>query len=613
MDGIIKTCYKHLQTNVYRSTPSFDCRKAPLRLAERLLPQPLPLEQQLRLVVFLDQQSRNERATSDESAAEVEEFIKRCSTLARKLADEILKCGDCEAILKATGASHAQFCFFTLVLRHTQKLEDVAVAQRLLQELQKLSCSDVVKAFLKYNSEALLRLESCAYAQEAIAQHFPERLCYSEKPAFAGCLAPRCLGEDWQRLAWLQPGCWSRFTKHPLVQELRESLERQGLMDGHVLLSYSGGVDSTAHLLLLLALRESLPCAPSISCLLLSYPNRDADEVEAEKQWAAWVCHQLGVELYVYEVRLARPHGVDGVDEVFGVTREEYERWTKEIRFRMYRCLLAPYQGPKAVILGHHQDDVDENRLDHLMKGHVLGDVEGMWSWRYIHDVQLFRPLLQRRKADFVSILEEFPTPHFRDSTPGWSVRGSTRAALDSLDSAMRKELVEALQGFGSLSREVGEELDKAIQMWASSCTYQLQLPRGATGVALDLKALLGLQVGHRLIEVKDLISRIREIWNPLVTKVLTTIPETLSDIPGLLFEKGFFAAASDLVSKRPGHYHTSDTLSVNRKAVRHLYENIRACQKPQFAGGLTQEPLDFGVWDDLGVFNVAVGSDTGC
>ena len=30
----------------------------------------------------------------------------------------------------------------------------------------------------------------------------------------------------------------------------------------------------------------------------------------------------------------------------------------------MYQCLLAECEGPTAVILGHHQDDVDENRLE---------------------------------------------------------------------------------------------------------------------------------------------------------------------------------------------------------------------------------------------------------
>lgn len=32
--------------------------------------------------------------------------------------------------------------------------------------------------------------------------------------------------------------------------------------------------------------------------------------------------------------------------------------------------------------------------------------------------------------------------------------------------------------------------------------------------------------------------------------------------------------------------------ISVNRRAVRHLYDNIQACGKPQFSGGLTQEHL---------------------
>ena len=131
------------------------------------------------------------------------------------------------------------------------------------------------------------------------------------------------------------------------------------------------------------------------------------------KAWAAWLCHQLAVDLYIYDVQLARPHGEEGTG---GLTREEYERYTKAIRFRskrtelgsqvpgskpceisnsdqtlepwnphksgwqmmnaenktlvnrvatrMYRCLLADHEGPTAVILGHHQDDVDENRLE---------------------------------------------------------------------------------------------------------------------------------------------------------------------------------------------------------------------------------------------------------
>merc|ERR1712061_682760 len=70
-----------------------------------------------------------------------------------------------------------------------------------------------------------------------------------------------------------------------------------------------------------------------------------------------------------------------------------------------------------------------------------------------------------------------------------------------------------------------------------------------------------------------------------------TKIPEgQLSNVPWLLFERGFFVAADSLLSKRQGHYHTSQGVSVNRRAVRHLYDNMRACTKPFFSGGLTQE-----------------------
>ena len=58
-------------------------------------------------------------------------------------------------------------------------------------------------------------------------------------------------------------------------------------------------MSGTAHLLLLLALRHAAADeCPSLSCLLMSYPNRDVEEVKAEKEWASWVCHQLQVRKF---------------------------------------------------------------------------------------------------------------------------------------------------------------------------------------------------------------------------------------------------------------------------------------------------------------------------
>ncbi|CAK0798330.1 unnamed protein product, partial [Prorocentrum cordatum] len=311
----------------------------------------------------------------------------------------------------------------------------------------------------------------------------------------------------------------------------------------------------------------------------------------------------LGVELWQYAVRLERPHGEEGppgegeAGRASGcLTREEYERHTKEIRFRMYRCLLerGP-QGSGAVILGHHLDDIDENRLDHLQKGHFLGDVEGMREWREIHGVPLLRPLLRCRKEDFQSLLAVFPVPFLRDSTPAWSVRGGTRAVLESLGLEERGRLTALLDEFGALSAEVGGRLDEAVRGWAETHARLVPLPKGASGLLLDLGQLFALGQEAPLERIAAVVDAIREAWNPAALaaqpSAAAEIPEShLGDAPWLLFERGFFAAAGGLLSRRRGHYHTSEGLSVNRRAVRHLYDNMRECARPHFSGGLTQE-----------------------
>merc|ERR1711972_1119434 len=114
-------------------------------------------------------------------------------------------------------------------------------------------------------------------------------------------------------------------------------------------------------------------------------------------------------------------------------------------------------------------------------------------------------------------------------------------------------------------------------------------LPKGAVGLALTLDELFNLRVGERLAEVAAVVEDIRGIWNPAMGStqqgVASQIPENqLADVSWLLFERGFFAAAAEsFLSHKQGHFHTSKGLSVNRRAVRHLYDNMRDCAKPHF------------------------------
>ena len=69
---------------------------------------------------------------------------------------------------------------------------------------------------------------------------------------------------------------------------------------------------------------------------MISFAAESTESAESE-DWASWLCHHLAVDLFIYEVKLARPHpsgdGESGASGS-GLTREEYERFTKAIRFR---------------------------------------------------------------------------------------------------------------------------------------------------------------------------------------------------------------------------------------------------------------------------------------
>ncbi len=72
---------------------------------------------------------------------------------------------------------------------------------------------------------------------------------------------------------------------------------------------------------------------------------------------------------FTYSVRLRRPHG----DVKTGLSRERYEEVTKDIRFKKYEeCFDAMGTTSNCVIIGHHQDDVDENRITELGKGTLV-------------------------------------------------------------------------------------------------------------------------------------------------------------------------------------------------------------------------------------------------
>ena len=158
-----------------------------------------------------------------------------------------------------------------------------------------------------------------------------------------------------------------------------------------------------------------------------------------------WLLFQVGIRLYSYAVELQRPHG--GVRT--GVSRERYEEVTKRLRFCMYKRALADASSAagrsaggaeeidggaiaeervEMVVIGHHMDDADENRLAELGKSNIV-QVDGMERVSQCLGVTVLRPLLQLRKDAMFKLADDVALPYMADSTPLWSRRSARPAA----------------------------------------------------------------------------------------------------------------------------------------------------------------------------------------
>jgi tRNA(Ile)-lysidine synthase TilS/MesJ len=190
----------------------------------------------------------------------------------------------------------------------------------------------------------------------------------------------------------------------------------------------------------------------------IRHSNRD-DAVD-EQGWVEWMCHRLGCPLYTHWVQLVRPRGEGGC-----LTRQEYEDWCKEIRFNAYRgaWLAQGGEGRPRVVIGHHLDDLDENRLAELGKGNYF-DIDGMSSEGEGLGVTVLRPLCHStRKSELVAFALRHRVPYMVDSTPRWSRRGWIRRIIDSC--ADVPQLQALLQEAGQLSASVSREIRGEVAM----------------------------------------------------------------------------------------------------------------------------------------------------
>ena len=191
--------------------------------------------------------------------------------------------------------------------------------------------------------------------------------------------------------------------------------------DHKVIVSLSGGVDSMT--CVIAALDQGL----EVTAIFINYNNRP--ESDAEVKFIAWFCKTVGVELYCRDITEIQR------DETYNpgiaYNREFYESHTRKIRFNSYKFvanIVAP-DHPELVpiILGHNNDDAEENIFRNIQKSQSIDNLKGMVEYHTENGVLIHRPLLTKSKAWILDYAVKYNIPYLRNSTPDWSERGIMR------------------------------------------------------------------------------------------------------------------------------------------------------------------------------------------
>jgi tRNA(Ile)-lysidine synthase len=175
------------------------------------------------------------------------------------------------------------------------------------------------------------------------------------------------------------------MAKYNISGQLALFLQEYGLRGQELLLGFSGGVDSTALLLALLALGQQ--------CRAVHFQHglRGKDAV-ADEQWCREFCRQREVAFQSLSLRVPEQRNAG----------ESIEAAARRLRLEAWQELSE--SGRLPVLLAHHLDDCLEDLLLKLVRGSNASGLSGLREYRQMGTLRLYRPLLSWRKAE----LEEY-------------------------------------------------------------------------------------------------------------------------------------------------------------------------------------------------------------
>lgn len=170
------------------------------------------------------------------------------------------------------------------------------------------------------------------------------------------------------------------------LQDLLKSFILDNLQQQPCFVGFSGGIDSTALLLLL------HDCGVNATAVHFQHGIR-GDDAEDDAQWCRRFCQERSIPFKL--LRLNVPEARK--------PRESLEDAARRLRLEAWMS-LAPNA---AVFLAHHADDVLEDLFLRLARGSNATGLTGLRQRRVIGNVLFLRPLLAVKKAQLQQFLQQ--------------------------------------------------------------------------------------------------------------------------------------------------------------------------------------------------------------
>lgn len=238
------------------------------------------------------------------------------------------------------------------------------------------------------------------------------------------------------------------------------------LPDGAYALGLSGGADSTALLLAVLDARPDL----RVHVVHLDHQLRGRDS-QQDAEFVRALAHRfkLGCTMALRS----------DVEASMSALPSNPSARYRAARLALYRQVVQR-ERLAGVVLGHHADDQAETVLLRLLRGSGTGGLGGMAEHTLVNGLNIFRPLLNCRKADLVEFLVSRNEPWREDASNASCdyARNRVRQVL-----ARHPALCDDLLALAKACRQV--------QSWLAQATPQLPCPFSADALQ-KLPSIMG-------------------------------------------------------------------------------------------------------------------------